>query len=459
MIVAHRLTAPSRLRAVVFAAFVVLSCFFLSLVVQDSGRTFAQPAGTEKASTESDDHKVIIPPQLDRTSIKGLVDIFPATRVLLSEYRKAFVSLRFASEASYAKGSVEDFLQTGGGVMKEWSARRRALFREYTWLGQREAELLRVRREQAGSDPDALNRILADDDARARIRAQLHRELQMMVDEHALRLGKQFRYLFHMKLDAAVAEIDPSKGALEARRDAVVQSSGVLFRDEDPELAGDNLSGRLRGYTIYWTRWSFDNRIRALGDPKKEATREPVREEPKKEVGTREPVKEEPKREPAKEEPKKEVVKREVPREQPKKEVAREPKKESREEPKSRDPRICPHSDDTLPQYQKYLEGLSRTCSSTNLPDRLVRSCLDSFITKELSGCEHRQMFNFILFSTENYYARLDSLDYFSESDGYFRPFVELAQKYLEDRGFAVDYQERARIREIMEKVKAAKPR
>lgn len=470
MIRAHRLTEPSRHRAVVCSTLILVSAFSAFLLV--SARVvLAQPAGTEKAAGEGDDHKGVIPPRLDRSAIKGLADIFPATRTLLTEYKKAFSSLNFPPEESYSKTSMEEFLKSAGGVMQEWSVRRRALFREYTWLGQREAELLRLRKDQAGSDPEALNRLLADDDARAKIRGQLHRELQSMVDEHALRLGKRFRYLFHLKLDATVAETAGEKPALEGRRDTIVQTTGVLFRDEDPELAGgDNLQGRLRGYTTYWTKWSFDSRIRALaeGQKKEVVSRDPVKEEPRKDPIKEEPKKEvvkkeEPKKEPAKEQPKKEPAregKKEPAKEQPKKEPVREAKKEPvKEQPKTRDARYCPHAEDTLAQYQKYLEGLSRTCGATSLPDRLVRSCLDSVITMELSGCEHKQMFNFILFSTENYYARLDGLDYFSESNEYFRPFVELAQKYLEDPGFAVDYQERARIREIMDKVKAAKGR
>ncbi|MBI3395578.1 MAG: hypothetical protein HY042_07075, partial [Spirochaetia bacterium] len=351
--------------------------------------------------------------------------------------------------------TLDDFLKRSTKAMAHWVARRKILEYEYQWLQAREAEFMRVRKEKARADSaEAVRRVLADDEQRARTRADLHRQLQVLVDENAVRLGRKFRYGFHTKLNAETEAVSgQERGRINERRDTLLRLEDDLLTSQEFKIQAEKTGESIHSYVTYWTRWSFDG-IAKKPEPKdepvvvKDTPKEPVKETPKEPEKPKEPVKQEPpKKDAVKQDPPKKEIPKDVPKKTEKKVVERKVEAKEIKPVKG----ACAKSDMRLDAYTDYVQGLKRSCGTTDLPDLIIKRCEESFVTLDLSNCEKRQLYNFILFSKDNRYIRFDSLDYFEESCYAFQPFVELAAKYLADPSSALDFQEKARLSHVID--------
>ncbi|MCB1191233.1 MAG: hypothetical protein H7A23_03265 [Leptospiraceae bacterium] len=68
-----------------------------------------------------------------------------------------------------------------------------------------------------------------------------------------------------------------------------------------------------------------------------------------------------------------------------------------------------------LAELLGYLQGLKKTCKSTNLPDILIEKCFASYVSLDLSTPFKRNLYNFIrLVDKNNYQARMEAYHYFA---------------------------------------------
>ena len=427
------------------------------------------------------------------SALNTAADFNRAYERMLKRHGREIRSIQFnLSDKRLREMSMNEFLNYTRNVLRRWDAAKYRLKATYLALSRREkismeAEFQKaMRQDRARGSNQNVARFLKTEQNSTIKRTRQFRRMQILIDENGRRLNKDFKRLFHTRLDLHIKGLkkqNPDRRALE-------QAKGRLFVAIKKNFSSRRgIIGRRRSYMLYWSDWFFKKSFppeRAIvkKEPvKKEPARvvekkEPLKKEPARVVEKKEPLKKEParvveKKEPLKKEPARVVEKKEPLKKEParvvekkeplKKEPARvvekkEPLKKEparvveKKEPIKKEPvRVvpvlpCEDNSCNLEQYTIFFTNLKRSCFSTDIPDMLIKSCFKDYIILDLRSPRKQEVFNFMRFTSGHTYDRIAALRYFEDRCYAFRPVIELSEKLVSDKHSPLNLDHKQRL-------------
>ena len=384
--------------------FSLLLCFaflFLAFPPIASQTKILNPAPEDHLSSYSPALLIPILLSFNPRHLKSMADYDRAYDSLLKSYSRGFKKIRFnLSREKLSAMSVDEFLLYGHRVLKKWEDRKRRLDLDYRALARYEKGFLarslkqaRARDKQAGSLRHVQSFLKADGIRYKRRLSQVNR-LQKLLDRNGVRLNRNFKNLYHNRLDALLKNLK-ARGATEDEIAREKERLVVSIKRIYGARSAVNLTRKR--YLLHWSNWLFKKTFPPYD---KMVVHKEKRPEPEKKL----PEKITKKETPARESPGKEAVIRRLP---------------------------CDNNRCNLAEYNLFYRRLPRSCGDSKLPDILIKKCYKDYVVLDTTSPRQKEIFNFMRFSSSNRFDRHSALTYYREICYPFRPIIEMSENLL----------------------------